>query len=276
MSLQETAIGFIRVLTRRLPRVYGYLGKLYHDFVFHKEKLYLHRKYPSVLSLRYDQAALQSIESKGFRSQYGQDHLLVEHGLIPDKAGTFIDIGCNHPVEGSNSFYFERFCGFKGIAIDPLGNFKDAWAKDRPGTVFVKSFVSDSNDDLDFVEVSGNLGWEDKLSGAAETVRLSGKSVKAKTSKIQPARLRDILSDNNFDFGVSVLFVDVEGHELNVLKSADWSQNKPGSIVIENTGSLKTQETLRQFISQKGYTFLARLDIADDVWISNLISPGID
>ena len=269
MKFHDPFVGFIRVLTRRLPRVYEGLGKLYHEFIFHKEKLYLRRKYPDVLTVRYDQVTLKGLESKGFQSQYGQDYFLVAKSLVSESGGTFIDIGCNDPVNTSNSFYFERLCGFKGLAIDPLDNFKDVWKKDRPGTFFVNSFVSDSNENLNFVEVSGKLGWEDKLSGAVDTVRLAGKSVSTKTSEITPCRLRDILFENSFDFGVDVLFVDVEGHELNVLRSADWSQNKPGVIVIENTGPLKTQEILRQFISQKGYTFFARIELADDVWVLN-------
>mgnify|MGYP001826096192 CR=1 FL=1 len=272
MKFHEPVVGYIRVLTRKLPWIYKGLGKLYHEFLYRKERLYFRRKYPTVLSIRYDRAMLEDIEGKGFHSQYGQDFFLVENNLVPTSAGTFIDVGCNNPINTSNSCFLELCRGFKGIAIDPLGDFREVWANDRPGTVFVNSFVSDSDDDLDFMEVSGEMGWEDMLSGAADSVRLSGKSVTTKTSKIRPRRLQDILLDNNVGFDADVLFVDVEGHELNVLKSADWSQNKPGVIVIENTGPLKTQEELRRFIEEKGYTFFARIDIADDVWVSNLIS----
>ena len=105
MKVYETVVGFVRVLTRSQPRLYSGLGKLYHEFVFQKEKQYLRRNYPSALSIRYDQNALLNIEKKGFFSQYGQDHFLLKYGLIPPTAGTFIDIGCNDPVNTSNSYY---------------------------------------------------------------------------------------------------------------------------------------------------------------------------
>jgi FkbM family methyltransferase len=273
MKFHEPVVGYIRILTRKLPWIYKGLGKLYHGFLYRKERLYFHRKYPAVLSIRYDEATLRSVENKGFHSQYGQDYFLMENGLVPESSGTFIDIGCNDPVNTSNSCYLEHRCGFEGIAIDPLGNFREDWAKDRPNTLFVNSFVSDSDENLDFLEVSGESGWEDMLSGAADSVRLSGKHVTTTSTKIKPRRLRDILLENQWEFGVDVMFIDVEGHELNVLKSADWSQKKPGVIVIENTGPLQTQEELRKFISEKGYTFFARIDIADDIWVSDLISP---
>lgn len=270
MKFYEPVIGFIRVLTRRFPKVYGGLKKLHHGIIFQKERYYLRQKYPSVLTIRYDQATLKNLERKGFYSQYGQDYFLVENRLVSTTGGTFIDVGCNNPTNGSNSSFLERCRGYTGIAVDPLGNFRDVWARDRPETVFVNSFVSNSDSELDFLEVSGEQGWEDKLSGAADSVRLTGKSVTTKASKIKPHRLRDILIEHNLEFGVDVMFVDVEGHELSVLQSADWSQNKPKVIVVENTGPLKSQEVLRQFIRNEGYTFFARMDIADDVWVSNI------
>ena len=269
MKVYESIVGFVRVLTRRQPRLYTSLGKLYHEFVFQKEKQYLRRKYPAALSVRYGQKTLRNIEHRGFSSQYGQDYFLLKYGLIPKISGTFIDIGCNDPVNTSNSHYLERNCSYKGIAVDPLDRFNTVWKKERPNTIFINSFVSDSAVDLEFVEVSGEHGWEDKLSGAVADLRLNGKNVSTKVRMIKPRRLPDILSDNGFEFGVSVLFVDVEGHEQSVLRSADWSDGKPKVIVIENTGPLKKQELLRSFIIGKGYSLIARIDIADDIFLSN-------
>ena len=127
--------------------------------------------------------------------------------------------------------------------------------------------MSDSIEELDFVEVSGKQGWENKLSGAVHNVRLSGKGITTAIRKVKPRRLQQILDENDFEFGVNVMFVDVEGHEINVLKSADWLQKKPEVIVIENTGPLNNQEKLRSFIIGKGYKLFARIDIADYIFI---------
>jgi FkbM family methyltransferase len=268
MTLKENIVRIVRILTRQFPGLYATLGNIHHEFIFQKERLFLRLKYPSAIVVRYKKSTLKDIESKGFCSQYGQDYFLLKNRLIPAESGTFIDIGCNEPIHTSNTYYLEKKCSYKGIAIDPLNDHAESWRQDRPNSLFINAFVSDSATDVSFVRVSGDHGWEDKLSGAAESVNIHGKKVTTESSIVRPRRLKNILSESKFGFAADVLFVDVEGHELNVLKSADWSQGKPKVMVIENAGSLKTQKLLRSFITQKGYVLFARIDIADDVFVS--------
>lgn len=50
-------------------------------------------------------------------SQSGQDRFvdLILHGK---RDGRFLDIGCNHPIELSNTYAFETELGWKGLLID--------------------------------------------------------------------------------------------------------------------------------------------------------------
>lgn len=268
MTLKEYVVRFVRILTRRFPRLYATLGNVHHELIFHKERLFLRLKYPSATSVRFTRSNLKDIEREGYCSQYGQDYYLLKNCLIPATSGTFIDIGCNEPVHTSNTYYLEKKCGYQGIAIDPLDDYAESWLQERPNSIFINSFVSDKADDVNFVRVSGDHGWEDKLSGATESVRLHGKKVTTESCIVKPRRLENILSESNVGFGADVLFIDVEGHELSVLKSADWFGDMPKVIVIENAGPLKNQETVRSFIIKKGFVLFARIDIADDIFVS--------
>jgi hypothetical protein len=45
--------------------------------------------------------------------------------------GTFLDIGCNHPVSGNNTYLLEKDYGFTGIAIDwDTTSYNNAWDQD--------------------------------------------------------------------------------------------------------------------------------------------------
>lgn len=264
---EKLAARFARILTRRAPFLYMTLGKLYHNHIFRSEALRLRRKNIDIIHVRYNKNTLKRIRNMGFHSQFGQDFFVTEKGLVPKEGGLFLDIGCSHPIQSSNSYYFEKVCGYKGVAIDPLAIFEYEWSRERPNSIFINAFVSISNKDVDFAEISGNEGWEHALSGAADKVELGGKNVSSKIKKLKSSTLQSILDRIDFQFDVDILSVDVEGHEIEVMSSVDWSEKKPKVIIIENTGSWKKQEKLRSFIVEKGYKFFARVWIVDDVFV---------
>lgn len=51
---------------------------------------------------------------------------------------------------------------------------------------------------------------------------------------------------------IDILFVDVEGHEFNVLKSIDWNIQSPKVICIENNGLYFPRATLVSYLVHKG------------------------
>lgn len=51
--------------------------------------------------------------------------------------GTFVDIGCRHPVLHNNTFLLEKY-GWRGLSVD-LANFSSEWEKYRKNTVYLNS-----------------------------------------------------------------------------------------------------------------------------------------
>lgn len=68
------------------------------------------------------------------RSQAGQDAFV--HALLPKTHGTFIDIGCCHPVEMSNTFALEQL-GWRGLLIDSDANAVQLCKELRQSPVFL-------------------------------------------------------------------------------------------------------------------------------------------
>lgn len=50
-----------------------------------------------------------------FYSQAGQDRFV--HAVLGGK-GTFLDVGCNHPIEKSNTYGLEQQAGWTGLLVD--------------------------------------------------------------------------------------------------------------------------------------------------------------
>lgn len=68
-------------------------------------------------------------------SQAWQD-LFVLTMLDGKKNGSYVEIGANHPENGSNTFTLNRYFNFNGLSID-IENFSSHWDSKRPQCNFV-------------------------------------------------------------------------------------------------------------------------------------------
>jgi FkbM family methyltransferase len=224
-----------------------------------------------------------------FYSQAGQDIFLISILLplidsIEDVSNYIIlDIGCNHPVNYSNSYFFERYFGFKTIAVDPLNEYKSIWISKRPRADFY-SYALGKDDGVININVPISLMEADipddnqfdakmlSFTGSAnhkvEGLELESRSVIMKKA----SNILELYP------GVSTLLcsIDVEGAELDILKGMALDKNKVLCFVVENNSrSYFGDEEIRLFLSEFGYKFYARIGGLDDVFIHESIEPFI-
>jgi len=90
---------------------------------------------------------IRKILAKKFRisySQLGEDILAAE--LLKKKEGVvYVDIGANHPIFGSNTFYF-YLRGGHGICVEPNSDFAKIHRKTRPHDNFICSAVTNRHE----------------------------------------------------------------------------------------------------------------------------------
>lgn len=70
------------------------------------------------------------------QSWVGQDKLVAET-LNFKKDGFFVDIGCHHYQDISNTYFFEKNLNWRGLAVDINQEFQDGWKTNRPNSLFV-------------------------------------------------------------------------------------------------------------------------------------------
>jgi len=170
-------------------------------------------------------------QASGRRSfaQGGED-LKVEE--LIGEVRWFVDIGAHDGVSGSNTLYF-ALRGAQGICFEPVREtyIKLRWfhalnprvrtvrcgISDRSGkaTIIAADFCSYLPETEDSTHTATSL----ILASARETITL--------------LRFEDAIEGLELPSEVDLLSIDVEGHELNVLKSIDFTKHTFRAVVVE-------------------------------------------
>jgi FkbM family methyltransferase len=182
-------------------------------------------------------------------SQFGEDAPL--QALLREKKGIYIDVGAYHPILYSNTYALYRR-GWHGLAIDPNVTLAPLYRDLRPRDTFLACGVG-----------AAGLGSYHAFSDAAyntfDDTEMGRRSVSPHISSIEtrevPIRpLHDILEEYSIP-RIDLLNIDVEGKNLEVLTTYNWSL-RPRVLAVEidtfNPDTPEQNETYT-FLRAKGY-----------------------
>ena len=179
-------------------------------------------------------------------SQYGED--LILRPLLKGDSGFYVDVGCYHPVLYSNTYKLYTQ-GWKGIVIDPNSHLKKLFSIFRPRDTFVHAGVGVSSEQTYFEFSDGAYNTFDAQ--VADGYKKKTTLIASYPAKIRP--LSEILAGIEH---IDLLNVDVEGMDLEVLKSYDWKV-MPKVIVIEALPGSPAYE----YLSEKGYVLVGLTEL---------------
>lgn len=203
-------------------------------------------------------------------SKAGDDIQLMK--LVNNRVpGAYVDVGCWHPVKASNTYYFS-LRGWKGICIDPNPELKLLYQQFRPKDKFINAGIGKSNLTLEYFmleESSMNTFSLDFIK------KHHLESTVLKRIKIPLFSLEEIL-DKNLDPNDRLDFfdIDVEGFDLEVLKTNNWKKYRPKVIVIESDVSIQTDinSEIVNYLETKNYRLIGKSIINGDLGNLFLIS----
>tara|TARA_B100001057_G_scaffold116241_1_gene114775 strand:- start:1235 stop:1930 length:696 start_codon:yes stop_codon:yes gene_type:complete len=171
-----------------------------------------------------------SILKKKFYSQkqsysFGGCDLLIDYIFKFKKNGFYLDVGCQHPVSNNNTYLLNKR-GWNGMNIDLDQKNIRLFNLERPKDINICKCISSENTDKDlFFFHSGS-----------PINSLEKKTVKNKSNfslkKIRTFTLNSILKDYDIR-NIDYFNLDVEGHELDVLKNFDIKLYKPKVVSVE-------------------------------------------
>ena len=168
-------------------------------------------------------------------AQEGED--LVLRRLFEDQpSGFFVDVGAHHPRRFSNTYLFYR-AGWRGINVEPNPDLTPMFGRERPRDITLELGVSDVAGVLTYYRFNdGALNTFDSEL-AREREGLRGYRIVG-TAELRVARLDEILAQH-LPAGTKIDFlsVDVEGHDVHVLRSNDWERFRPRIVLAEALGT---------------------------------------
>jgi FkbM family methyltransferase len=180
--------------------------------------------------------------------------------------GTYVDIGCWHPVKASNSYFFS-LRNWKGICIDPNPELEKLYKKFRPNDVFVNCAVGETDANLNYYMLSDNNSSMNTLNLDFLKKHDLEKDIK-KTITIPTFSLKEIL-DKNITASDRLDFfdVDVEGFDLQVLQSNDWDKYRPKVVVTETDISIKEDvvSEITTFLESVNYRLVGKTVMNGDL-----------
>jgi hypothetical protein len=151
--------------------------------------------------------------------------------FLPEKNGFYIDIGAGAPIEASNTFAF-YLSGWRGICIDPISINEKLHKKIRPGDVFIKTLIGGRRQEMTFYEFTPWGYSTTNKEAAAKLLHKPGVSL-IRSGTMMTIPLTEIAPSISPDHP-SLLSIDAEGSDLEILKSNNFNVFSPRVIICED------------------------------------------
>lgn len=194
-------------------------------------------------------------------SQEGEDRILYRMFEQRMQSGFYVDVGAHHPKRFSNTYLFYLH-GWRGINVDPRPGMKSDFESLRPRDVNLELGVSQTPGTLTYYEFNDPALNTFSPEMAARRHNKNGYHI-TREARIPTAPLREILKEHlpagqNIDF----LTVDVEGLDMEVLHSNDWTTYRPSYVLAEDVRVQELAQVLHgditSFLASVGYVPVAK------------------
>jgi len=166
------------------------------------------------------------------------------------KNGFYVDAGCYHPLHLNNTYLLYNK-NWRGINID-LSEFSiDMFNFIRPEDININAAVSNGNEYITFY-------YQKKLSQLS-TIKKDWAKQKMqgliKEKKIKSYKLSTIINNSEFNKRkIDFLDIDLEGADLDALKSLDFKIYRPKLICVEILDKNIEQSEIYIFLKKLNYT----------------------
>ena len=220
---------------------------------------------------------LKRLKNKTNGKYYGQNQLdkKIETFINFDN-GFFVELGANDGINQSNTYYFEKYRGWNGVLIEPIGQKYLECIKNRSNKnkIFCNACVS-FNYDKKFVEMTYSdlmttpNNVESNVKNLSNHLQVGMKYLpegeKSYNFGCLADTLNNILLKSNAPKKIDFLSLDVEGSEMEVLKGINHKEYRFKYLCIET----KEFKKLSDYLLQNDYIFLKKFNWDDYLFKDN-------
>jgi len=179
-----------------------------------------------------------------------EEERLVREFFGGDDSGYYVEVGANHPTDGSQTWHLEQL-GWTGVLVEPQPDLAASLvALRKAAKVFAAACTSPENAGQPMpLHVDGARSGLDRD-------RMAPGSKAAYVIAVPARTLDDILEEAQAPSPIDLLSVDVEGHELEVLSGFNFQRWQPLLILLEDhVGTLQAH----RFLKARGYKLIRRV-----------------
>jgi FkbM family methyltransferase len=162
---------------------------------------------------------------------HGNEEIIIRDFFQDRRKGFFLDVGCGHPIDDSNTYYLEERLGWSGIGVDALPEMAAKWRRNRPASRFFNYIVTDHADTVDPF-YRAELRARDISSIQKPERDPSGNPVGSEEIRVPTITLTKLLERQGIS-KIDLLSMDIEGSEPLALAGFDIERFKPALACVE-------------------------------------------
>lgn len=171
----------------------------------------------------------------GYFSQSGEDMIIeyiLERLRIDPSKITYLDLGANHAVYLSNTNYFYQR-GARGVLVEANPNLIPELELQRQRDTILHRCISESSGNVEIFYILNKDGLSSPdLQSVEDSMRRDPGIKIEKVVDVETISINDIL-DQYFDKEPTVVNLDIEGKELEILNGLDFKTHRPLIFIIE-------------------------------------------
>jgi len=214
---------------------------------------------PSVLGETYSQCYEDAIIDGIIRSYCVANN--IPESSIPDLL-TYLEIGANHPIAGSSTYYLKKKYGVHGVLIEANPKLIPELIRVRPkDTVYNCAVVDDDRESVTFYVCPENeISSLDK----AFVERWKGGTVGIEHEiKVMATTANKLLAEFDTYNRLVFLSIDVEGYDMNILRSIDFNSHRPFIVQLEPSDHYRpgTTREMTHLMWAAGYDLVGMTDV---------------
>lgn len=193
-------------------------------------------------------------------AQDGEDAYAFENFFYNVWGGTYLEIGGLDGVQFSNTRWFHRIAGWRGILVEGSPTEFAKLVTNRPHDVRVNAALCGERRTVHYIEhasVPAVNGIVEFMSDAFKKEWHPNIDL-AKTKPLTCLPLSEVLSHLGVTH-VDFFSLDVEGGELGVLQSLDFARVTFNVLVVEYAMKLEDVDAIRHLLEKAGYEYVGAL-----------------
>lgn len=200
---------------------------------------------------------------QNFYSQQGED-LFIYQNFVNCKRGdgTYLELGALDGVTYSNSKFFQDHLNFTGVLIEPLSKAFESLVKNRPLDKTYNLAISESEEPVSFVGDWATAGITSTMADSFKGAHHANQNC----YQVSSCHLGKLLKEADVPY-LDLFFLDVEGGELEVLKTMDWDIPVYLMCIELDENNKEKDEECRNILRDNGFILEHRMCI-NEFWVN--------